>query len=395
MNYPATFPRFSRRVTAFTLIEVLVSVTILAMIMLIVTTVLGQAQRSWRAASSRVSQFREARQAFDTLTRGLRQATLPAHFDWGYGPGGANDIPTLPTEAPTALKRKASLGFNLNRASAIVQPGANQDVFPGHAVVFQAPMGSSITTDGSRNLIFDQLDRLLCVRGYFVKFSSNAAFVPRGLASRLEPSRRYRLFEYRPPTEYNSVFATPPPNGVPADGATAPQGDWMRIDVSKMDTIGAGGAGNGSPGEFIRPVAENIMFMAFAVSFSPEAGSSVTASSLATPATSSSTNGVDYFSAYESYTGTASGGRTGSAPGANRLPRSMEIIMIAIDEESATRLADTYGGSPPSLVQKSGASFDQPANYTRDIARVRKTLEQEKVNFRIFNSIILLPASDT
>ena len=65
---------------AFTLIELLVSVTFLVILMMVVTQVIGIVQRTWVRANSRVSQFREARRAFDLISRNLSQATLNTYW---------------------------------------------------------------------------------------------------------------------------------------------------------------------------------------------------------------------------------------------------------------------------------------------------------------------------
>jgi uncharacterized protein (TIGR02599 family) len=379
------------RRAAFTLVEVLVSITILAMIMAIVTQVLGQAQRSWKAASSRVTQFSEARQAFDTVTRNLRQASLPTYWDWAYDASGTKMLPDEFTDPPVTLVKRAYLGFACGPASSLVTGGGSSDALPGHAVVFQAPTGYSTTTNPTTGApMYDQLDRLLCARGYFVRFSSDAAFVPAALTGRLAEKHRFRLYEYGPPTELNPVFATPPPPTITADGGTSPVGTWMTIDASSMEKRGGGAAT--SPSSYIRPVAENILIMAFAVSFSSPTG--VGMASLGHPASSSSES-VSFFSSYNSYTGALGGGSGSSLPQTNRLPRAVEVMMVALDEESATKLSDKYGRTPPPVLSRAGASFSKTSEHDTDIKRLREALQKEKLNFRIFNTIILLPASDT
>ena len=75
--------RWSSRLPAcaFTLIELLVSVTFLVVLMLVITEMLGLVQRTWVRTNSRVSQFREARMAFDALSRNLGQAVLNTYWD--------------------------------------------------------------------------------------------------------------------------------------------------------------------------------------------------------------------------------------------------------------------------------------------------------------------------
>ena len=90
MNCAMTFPISSRttaRRAAFTLVEMLVSVTFLVILMMLVTQLVGIVQRGWVRTSSKVSQFREARLAFDLISRSLSQATLNTYSAAGFIPG--------------------------------------------------------------------------------------------------------------------------------------------------------------------------------------------------------------------------------------------------------------------------------------------------------------------
>ena len=51
----------------FSLVEILVSLAVLAILLLINVQVIDQVQSTWAASNARVSQFREARTAFDIL----------------------------------------------------------------------------------------------------------------------------------------------------------------------------------------------------------------------------------------------------------------------------------------------------------------------------------------
>ena len=84
---------------AFSLVELLVAVTITAMLLLMVVQVLGSTQRAWKNTRSSVGSFRDARQAFETITRRISQATLNSY--WGY------DNPA----APTTYLRQSELHF--------------------------------------------------------------------------------------------------------------------------------------------------------------------------------------------------------------------------------------------------------------------------------------------
>ena len=66
----------TKKFRAFSLIEMMVAMGILSVLMLMLTVLLDQVQQSWRYAESRISQFREARVAFDLNAKNIGQASL-------------------------------------------------------------------------------------------------------------------------------------------------------------------------------------------------------------------------------------------------------------------------------------------------------------------------------
>src|SRR5262245_32464200 len=68
------------RISAFTLVEVMVSSALLVFIMVLVLSTVEQTQRVWSRAQSKISQFQSARNAYESLTRRLSQATLNTYY---------------------------------------------------------------------------------------------------------------------------------------------------------------------------------------------------------------------------------------------------------------------------------------------------------------------------
>ncbi len=349
----ARFKNFD--IQAFTLIEVLLSMVILASIMLIVTQVIGAAQRSWKAASSRVSQFREARTAFDAVSRGIRQATMPTYRDWDYT-GNGQFYPNQFIDVPRYIRSYADVGFVAGRAADLVEGGSG-DRYPGHGVLFIAPMGKTSRPELQR------LPSLLNVRGYFVKFGTDAEYLPISLASRLQPKSRYRLYEYRPPAEQ------PADHGQSTDSLATEV--WAKVS---------------NKGNNLVPIAENIVTLVFGFSFA--ADSNTQAPDLASSPTASSGK-LPFVSHYNSF----DAGKP--IDGVPQLPHSVQIIMVALDEESATRLAQQNGSSPPSVLTRAGSAFRDPASYDRDIKTLTKAMQELRLNYRVFSSIISVPGSKT
>ncbi|MDB6118181.1 MAG: Verru Chthon cassette protein [Verrucomicrobiaceae bacterium] len=351
MNAEIPIPKTTSRAAAcrpqsmgFTLVEVLVSMVILLMMMLIITQVIGTAQRTWRQASSRLSQFREARTAFDTITRGLAQATINSYRSYDYG--GPSGQPTSALQFPVGYTRTAELGIKMGPTNSIMTGLGAPNVTPGHAVLFQAPLG--YTDDAN----FRTLDRLLCVRGYYVYFSDDVQYLPVGLTGRLESKSRFRLYEYQPTTETNMVFASTVSN---------PDG-WTSIPTESAKANS-------------RPVAENILTLIMAPSFTQASiGGGAVLLNQASKAESYTFN--SYTDANKRY----------------QLPSSIQVVMVAMDEESATRLAQQYGNSPPQLFP---SRFASPATLSSDLKLVRESLLRQKVNFRIFTSTVTIPAAES
>ncbi len=340
-----------RRFRGFSLVEVLVSMTILLGMLLIITQVISSAQQTWRRASQRLSQFREARTAFDTITRGLSQAAINSYRTYDYGYGGPPGVPKSPLQAPTGYTTTAELGIVMGQSNSIFTGLGGSTVSPGHAVLFQAPLGYTLNPD------YRQLNRLMCVRGYYILFGSDTDYMPQGLTGSLQTKYRYRLWEYQPPAETNMVYAP---------GKTTA---WTKV--------AAGDMAPSSGVNTVRPVAENILTLVLAPSFGAAAsggGSVVTVNQNSAP--------THY--EFNSYTPADSALKY-------HLPTSVQVVMVAIDEESAIRLAQQYGTNPPQLY---AASFNNPAALANDLKIVRESLLKRHVNFRVFSSSVILSAAN-
>lgn len=91
------------RPKAFTLIELLVAMSVLAIIMLVLTAMISQTAKTWKYTSSKIEQFREARDAFESMARLISQATLNTYWDY--------DNPPSTNKAPTQYLRSSELRF--------------------------------------------------------------------------------------------------------------------------------------------------------------------------------------------------------------------------------------------------------------------------------------------
>ena len=351
---------------AFTLVEILVSLGVLAILLLISAEVIGTVQTTWTSTNARVSQFREARTAFDIITRNLSQATLNTYLDYDNNYLTSGDPASATTTAPSRYVRKSDLRFVCGQAANLVQSGGGGGILPGHAVFFQAPLG--IAHDPN----FAGLDRLLCGRGYFVQFTSDEFFRPAFIASSTL-RYRYRLMEYSPPAEQNLIYSDP-----------ATKSAWMNragIPLQRGET-----ALNRS---LTRPVADNII----ALVISPMIDSAATGA-VAAGGTRSSTRIAENFEYDSEQIRLENQLGLGQQGTQYLLPPLVRVVLVAIDETSADRLSQTSGdaGTPPFGTQISDMITGRPATQlNQTLEEIGKLLRQQyRVNYRIFSATVSL-----
>lgn len=332
----------------FTLIEVSLSMVILSVILLISVQVLGLTQRAWKRSVTRVEQFREARMAFDSITENLRQAILNTYQAYQYNNGNRPTIPTSQTQSPTKYIRQSELQFVTGQAQTLL-PGAQASQLVTQAMFFQARLGLS------DRIGYEGLNRLLCGRGYFIMYSGNDAFRPQHVTAQ---SLRFRLWEYRPPAEENTVYSVKP-------------GQWFlkapASVVTASETIT-------TPAD-TRPIAENII----ALIISPQ----VTADDAALKKTTPWWIAPKY--AYDS---TQLLNATADSPQGTQhmLPPRVVVTLVAIDEASARKLALKYPDTMPQLIP-SGA-FTLADNRQKDLKDLAEKLRAEQLNYQVFSTTI-------
>ncbi len=67
---------------AFTIIELLVSMSIVMILLVVLFQMVGQTSSIWKYTNAKAEQFRGARTAFEAITRQLSQATLNTYWDY-------------------------------------------------------------------------------------------------------------------------------------------------------------------------------------------------------------------------------------------------------------------------------------------------------------------------
>jgi uncharacterized protein (TIGR02599 family) len=161
----------AKRCYGFSLIEVLVASTILAILVILLSSATGSLLNILRNAHAKIDQYSAARAGFDQICSTLSQATLNTYWDY--------DNPANPTD----YVRKSDLHF-------LIETSAN-----GHAVFFQAPLartGNAVSTG------------LLNAVGFWVEFGGDSQWKP----SHVQEQFRFRLMQGIQPSESLAVFAT-------------------------------------------------------------------------------------------------------------------------------------------------------------------------------------------
>lgn len=336
--------------SAFSLIELMVAMGILTILMLMMTVLLDQIQRSWRFSESRISQFREARVAFDLMAKNIGQGSLNTYWDMVI-----NEEGDIERYAPTS-----ELHFiTMNDVSSAL-PATSTQQPTGHAVFFQAPLGFSTE--------YRNLNNLFNARGYFVSFGSDRRFKPSFVDS--ADRYRFRLMEFRPPAEANQVFQ---------DGKEEREkGEDQEFDQWYKQALSVG---EGDFESHLNPLAENILTIIISPRDSLEdAGSSRNENfSAIAPNYSYDSNDPtrvkDPDDEFSSFT--------------QQVPPLIRVTMVAIDETAAVQ-NESGSSIPQDIVGPLPRLFKQTQNFTQDIQELSRHLDEKKINHKVFSTMVLL-----
>lgn len=379
----------------FTLIELMVSVTFLVILMLVVSQVIGIVQRSWVRTNSRVSQFREARRAFDVISRNLSQATLNTYWKTELTQVTTDKL-GQGVKSSQEYQRTSELQFVCGPTSDVLS-GATGQNFPGHAVFFQAPLGitklkpvvsaTSTTETNTENMV-----NLLCGRGYFVEWGSDSSFRPTFLQkspfNQTVPTRnRLRLMEYSPTAEMNSIYASV---FRPITDKSNSRQWYQNSKTGALATEVKDGKETAQTRYFTRPVAENILALIISPQYENQNANGNPDSTVYNIAPS-------YL--YDSVLK----GDTSRYPSGTQhtLPPIIQVSMIALDERSAEMLSSEDNKTlRESILQKVSKLFTTANKFNSDLegtaekpGDLRKTLLTSKINYRVFTTSISLAES--
>lgn len=343
MSRPTPITLRKRR--GFTLVELLLSMTVLSILMLVIVQVTSQTSNVWRNTTAKADQFREARDAFESITRNLSQATLNTYYDYFNAAGQRRTQANAATFIPAKYGRYSELKFQVGATSTLL--GSSADRQPGHAVFFQAPLGFSNENTNTA------LNSLLNTWGYFVDFrpdTDRPSFVPGSTRY------RFRLVEYMQPTEQLKIFDDPAKWLDDAKVANSPRTHVLASNIIALFILPKLPAKGPANDPTVDPTGAKL---------APKYDYDSTTTG------SAATNGAEYNSL-------------------NQLPPLVEVTMVAIDEASAMKLERQYGNSPPNFGLSAMFKDASPTKREHDLEALSGYLTAHGISFRVFSTEVSL-----
>ncbi len=301
----------------FTVIEVAVSAAIILVIFSALLGMTDQTQRLMSGTSSKVEQFQDARLAFEAVTRRVSQATLNTYWDYQYQTvsqtvGGK----TVQVRMPSRYERGSDLRFRSGPMTEI--NSKSKRLQPTHGIFFQAPNG--VVEDTTRN---GAMDHLLNSWGYFLELNSDEESLPTWLRDKVPQRERFRLMELMEPSEQLGVYQFQQPKSA----------DWFLQPINRRERP-------------VRALADNVVALIFLPRLAradEDSQRSKKASSVLAP--------------HYRYDSTQSAKDPVLNP-KHQLPPIVQVVMVAIDEPSAQRLAQDSAG-------KEGQGLDYADLFTK------------------------------
>lgn len=341
---------------AFTLVELLVSMAILALLLVLLASMTDATRRTWTYTTGKIEEFRDAREAFEAITRRLSEATLNTYWDYD------NDT------SPTKYERQSELRFISGPAATLLTGvnGSNGNPIQTvtHATFFQAPLGYT------SNASYTNLQSLLNTWGFYIQFDSDSQTRPVFMNSASNPPAlryRFRLMELMEPSDMLTLYSKTSGMTVYSGSNQYTGMDWFTTPL-KSASLPA------------RVLAENVVALVLLPKLTPQ---------------DQTANGATYTDASLSptylYDSTGANMTTTTDPNlnpTNQLPPVVQVTMVAVDEASYNRYQATQSGTTMPALYPTGTSglFVQSVSYAADLQTLQTQLEANKVNFRVFTS---------
>lgn len=343
---------------AFTLVELMVSMAVLSVVGILILTMVSNVSSVTKRTRDQVESYQGARAGFEALTRTIAQATLNTYWDY-YDSASkpANDAGYNGT--PARYGRQSELHFRSGPTDSLFGASNGGLTRPTHGIFFQIPGG--ITSNSTLKPLNNTLNGI----GFFLEFGNDDALRPTFLATETSiPKRhRYRLLQMQQATENLQIYSS--------SNGTA----WFQ------DPLGFGSITVNATSRPANVLAENVIALVI-----------IPRLSSAEDPTGASLVKTDYnydSRTTKSYSATSVSGKSMSGTTLHQLPPLVEVIMVAIDETSAQRLAAEFGTNPPDLGQNDlFKSISSIADVDADLDKLEKALVDRKLNYRIYRTMV-------
>jgi len=349
MNFPAfsflsvlkksTLVRARHRLAGFSLVELMVSCAILAVMMGLISLAIRQMAGGIKTSTAKVDAFQSARTGFEAVSRTLGVATLNTYWDYFNSSRQPRSASNASTFQPATYGRQSDLHFLITNNFFTT---TNTLTPVGHSVFFQAPLGyftntSSTNPPGSLNPC-----------GFFVAYGNDPT---KPNLTGINDRPRFRLYQWLPSSESLTVASS---SGRITNSA------WV------------------TPTNGVRPLAENIIAFVIRVP--------------STDSTGYSTNATNY--GWNSLTTWSSGSQP---PQMHQLPPLVNITMVAVEEAAVNRLAGTAssasGASTAMGIPNPSTLFTTPSSYDSDLAGLESALSAKNIPYRTFTTTVPLRGS--
>jgi uncharacterized protein (TIGR02599 family) len=386
-----TYPTLLRQPRGFTLVELLVSTAVITLLLLILVQMTGQTAATWRYTTGKAEQFREARSAFETMTRRISQATLNTYLDYTYGTG--NKV--------TGYERQSELRF-ASGPMQVAQAGTKQLDHqstiprPTHGIFFQAPFGYVSAVPGNDGTAVEGLETLLNTWGYYLEVADDKDLRPAFITEAIAPPKvRSRLIEMMQPATSMMIYRFT--SGTPTSNATTVKGynqfDWIHAGLKQSTT--------GTPET--TPISHVLATNIIALGILPKLSESDAEESSIPPDQRDTLLAPKYYY-HSAEVGPAASTSVpaklrGLVNTKHQLPPLIQVTMVAVDETTYSRLGVESVSEDPLLVRENDFLVD-PAKYSEDLlysARngagaesLEKRMIDKRLNYRIFTTNIYL-----
>lgn len=326
---------------AFTLVEVMVSATLIVIVLGFLLTTVDQTQRVITGTTSRVNQFQSSRVAFEALTRTLSQATLNTYWDMDFN----NNF------NPTNYRRQSDLHFYSGPMSGLLSTSSTTGpkTYPGHGVFFQAPLGytAKVPNPNDPKTRYNALSNALNVVGYYVewndglKFSKVPKFIQNAEGANAGARYRFRLMQTIQPTEAMVVYSN---SNYTKNGGSSPYKnatDWIKVATGRMMlTAGLDADYSENPKDHSRVLAENVVALLILPKLAEKDRASVDDSGLTSNYTYDTRPQIAYDAVWKNNYNLTNALTPEQKKQVNQLPPLLQVVMVAIDEPSGAKLEE-------------------------------------------------------